>query len=673
MVMSTKTKNSVKVDEKKKKEGRGGKRTKKPWVASLVYKYGARRPVECYDEVCEQLAQAHFYRNKTVELEHERRVCVDADLLALPGSGKLRRIESQIKTKVAARGKLRDQLKLLHVQKRSKKARDPKVEAQIKALTSEINALYVVRKEERSRLFKTEEWKAGEERRKEEFGEKNRQHYNAAPGMSGTRGRIKREATKLRRGPPPHFKRWDGQDKISYQFSDGITLEEVMSGDDKRFRLVKVDGGIWEKGTAKARGKPPVDLSKIKTPDGRPHGMRLDEDGYPMRKLGNAWVLLRIHARDKKGKLRRGGHTPVWTKFPINYHRDLPENCVIKEVFLQRRKIGPDERWYFQVLLDEDTRKKAPDPRFATSGYVAIDVGWRLVPDDEKPCGFKSKDHDELQHATACPKKALRVVKWLGSDGRKGEIVLPARMLDAFLKVYDIQSIRKRKFNDMRSKLYGWMNPPKKGGGKKEREKRKGLPAWLWKRVKHMHAWHKAVRLVKVFFEWEKNRFAGDSAIFDALREWRVDDKHLFTYEAHLRDQTQNQRNTFYRQVISKLRQRYAVAFIEDIDLSILQKRKEPEEAHLEKEATRYYRKIACISKFREYLGERFQAVKVNPAGTSYICHNCGSPSFVGSAAIVHECSVCGNVCDRDDNACLHIMDRGLAILCKSRGRRSTA
>lgn len=630
----------------KKGKGRGGKREKKPkYIASYAYKYGARRPVEAEDIVNDQLFESHLYRNKTVEYERQRREEVTAQLLKLPGAGKLLKIERSIARHDKLIRKLRARKKLFHMHQRSKRARWPKIEAIIKQRVADRAVLYKDRKTERNKLFKSAQWKAGEAARKAAYDAKQRQLYKNCPvTTSGTKGRVKRDARKLKKGPPPRFKRWDGQNSLSLQIPGGVTLEQAFSGEHKHLRIILVEGGIWESGTAKARGKPPVDLSRVKYSE----NMRLDKDGYAMRKVGNAWVYMRVGSLDKEGKPKPGAHEPLWTKFPINYHRPLPTNTIIKEVYLQRKKIGTSERWFFHCILDEDTRERKVDPTLATSGYVAIDVGWRLVTRGGKGCGFNSKEHSALVHGSNCPQKALRVAYWLGSDGRSGEVLLSERMMCAYYKVHDNQSIRDNKFNAIRSDLHEWI---------KEQE---NVPQWLAESTHNMYLWHNPVRLVRVVFEWRENRFDGDEQMFKQLEDWRATDKHLLNYECHLRDQVLNQRKDIYRKFVAEMRRYYATVILEDINMTKLAARKKPEEAHLQKESARRNRSFAAISHLRGYFEEKMAVIKVNPAGTSATCSACGAPAFAGSADIEHECSNCGRIWDRDHNAAVNILNSGM-------------
>lgn len=286
------------------------------------------------------------------------------------------------------------------------------------------------------------------------------------------------------------------------------------------------------------------------------------------------------------------------------------------------------------------------------TGQVAIDVGWRLVKSNQPNCGFKYKKHDELQHATGCNQADLRVAYWRGSDGREGELRLPSRLVCAYYKAHDIHAIRDKKFNDALSALRNWA-------------KTIGVPDWLPDELTYSHAWRKHGRLFNLFKMWKTRRFVSDQEPFDALAEWARQSAHLLDYESNLREQVGNARKDLYRKFVSELSRSYKTMILEDIDLRNFAKRKEAEDSHLEVEAARKRRSLASISSMRGFIAERMDVIKVNPAGTSYICNNCGLPTFKGQSHTVLNCSACSTVTDRDSNAAKNILDRGLEKITK--------
>lgn len=65
------------------------------------------------------------------------------------------------------------------------------------------------------------------------------------------------------------------------------------------------------------------------------------------------------------------------------------------------------------------------------------------------------------------------------------------------------------------------------------------------------------------------------------------------------------------------------------------------------------------------------QLVKVNPRGTSQECSGCGIEARKGLSVRTHRCPSCGLVLDRDHNAALNVLQRGLTVLACERGTGS--
>ena len=133
-------------------------------------------------------------------------------------------------------------------------------------------------------------------------------------------------------------------------------------------------------------------------------------------------------------KLRVGsdGVKPIWAHVPFSLNREIPAACSIKWVKLFRNRIGSHDRWYLMFTVT------APDGTFAKPSAdstlsVGIDVGWRMVKD------------------------GLRVAFWTGSDGRKGELVIPTRDVSRWTFADDLKSTRDNQFNVFREALADWL------------------------------------------------------------------------------------------------------------------------------------------------------------------------------------------------------------------------
>jgi putative transposase-like DNA-binding protein len=641
---------------KPRKKAKRGKRTK---TSTMVYSYGAGPPTTNMELFNDELAAGHRLRNAMVNLKHKRRKRDEKALASLPGAASLTSLEQEIKSKKTLMLERRAEKKALHVKGRSKKVAAPELNKVIKILKSELKTLYKKRKELRVALFQSPAWKQGKESRKLWYNEKKGKLYHASDGYWCTKIRTQMEAELARKGPPPKFKRWTGEGKVVVQLQEdkGLLVEKMSDPNNKWLIITPVVGGVWVPGTHKKVWDPNELVSVISHDKGVPikkrvpikkqvtraeqmRSMHLGSDGRPMRDIGNARVKMRIGSDAE--------NNPLWCDFTIKMHRHLPPGNRIKWAWLQRTSVGSNERWEFQVTLEKFVGPATPDLKRAVDGFVAVDVGWRLNADStDRDCGFKSKEHEDFVHSTGCRQTGLRVAKWVGSDGSTGEIRLPKRWLCAYYKVHDLGSIRDKNFNQVVDALLRWA-------------KQNNVPEWMKERLHYAHSWRKPPKLIKLYRHWRDNRFPSDKGGYTALRSYYERDQHLYAYESHLRNQVNDSRADLYRTEVAKLSRLFKTVVLEDIDLATLAKHREPEDAHLEKDAARLHRTAACISSLRTFFKERMVVSKVNPAGTSYTCNGCGEASFKGNPALVLTCESCSRTWDRDENAARNILKLGI-------------
>ncbi|MCK4260263.1 MAG: transposase [Halanaerobiales bacterium] len=74
------------------------------------------------------------------------------------------------------------------------------------------------------------------------------------------------------------------------------------------------------------------------------------------------------------------------------------------------------------------------------------------------------------------------------------------------------------------------------------------------------------------------------------------------------------------------------------------------------------WNKLALYLEYKSKLyGKNF--VKINPKNTSQLCSSCGKPVEKGLSDRVHDCPFCGLVLDRDHNAAINILHKGLEMV----------
>jgi putative transposase len=138
----------------------------------------------------------------------------------------------------------------------------------------------------------------------------------------------------------------------------------------------------------------------------------------------------------------------------------------------------------------------------------------------------------------------------------------------------------------------------------------------------------------------------------------------------HAYQRSNNRRNNFAHQESRKLVNRFGLMVFEDLNIAAMQAN-----GH-----TVVNRGIADVAWGRFVQLALYKAayagracVLVNPKGTTQICSGCGEVVPKDLSVRVHECPYCRLTLDRDLNAALNVLARGLASLPAGRDRSHAA
>jgi len=259
-------------------------------------------------------------------------------------------------------------------------------------------------------------------------------------------------------------------------------------------------------------------------------------------------------------------------------------------------------------------------------GAVAIDIGWRKIPE------------------------GMRVAYWRGEDGRHGELVLSNYDMAGLRKPSEIRSHRDHDLDEMRPTLVSWLTAQPE------------LPPWLKEATTHIGLWRSHKRFAHLAREWRMHRFAGDDDVYQMLEAWRRHDHHLWEYESGQRSGALNHRLDLYRCFAKELSERYEVVVLEEKFLSKVARRPEAGVDEDEAKLPREQRQRAAVSELCIALRNAFcrdgDAVAVEAAGTTITCHICGALLDGDAAdAVVQHC-IAGHVWDQDHNACHNLLTR---------------
>lgn len=569
-------------------------------MTTLVYRYGLRAPTDNAELVGEQMRAAHRYRNTLVEIERGRRAA-QRDLLLRHGD--VAAMEE------AARAAVEVVVSATRMIKAHKAAgRTSKVPDDLRAALQEARAaratataaLFEARRSTREDPDVAIE-RAAIDERAADLRRSTRAHCGA---FWGTYLIIEDEDQAMRKMPlfkgrepnDPRFKFWRHEGAVSAQIQGGMFEDELL--DDTRLRICP---------------NPAADVKKTG------------------RRAGHQRMLhLRVGSDERRG--------PIWASWPMTMHRPLPPGCQIKRATVHRRRIGPRDEWYVTLTLEllADTA-----PRACRAGAVALDVGWRVLPDGR-----------------------IRVARWLGQDGASGEVTLDDAqqekpLADSLRKPEQLRAIRDRNFNEARGVFAAWL-----ASQSSQSSQSSPPPAWLLEATTTMLQWRSPARLAAVAVRWRAARWNGDEAGFAVLEAWRVQDKHLWLWETSQRTSSLRRRRIHYQRIAAKLAARYDCIVLEKFDKRAIAKRPDVLDTNASpNETARSNRQLVATSELESAFKNAFRGavVEVSAVDTTRTCNVCGVvEAFDAAANISNTCGTCHATWDQDDNAAANILQRHL-------------
>lgn len=380
-------------------------------------------------------------------------------------------------------------------------------------------------------------------------------------------------AIRTTKGGPPRFQSWTGE---------GLLAVQIQKGVQKTDTLYRIEDA----------------------PDPRTG-----------RRAGQRKVLwLRVSSDDGK---------PVWATFPLTLHRPLPARPVWVKVTRRRVANRYVYEAHFTVVISDPEREETD------RGVVAIDIGWRKMPD------------------------GMRVATWRGSDGEIGELELPTSIGERLGKADHIRSVRDTLKNEVQTKLVAMLPAIQDvavGASWSERQR---------KSIDKLASWKRQELFVRLFYAWKK---VSEPPEFFA--DWVKRDRHLWQYETGCRLGGLRHRDDIYRNFACRLASRYTDVVLEDIDLREIAEYDEGETEW--DKAAPSQRFIAGHSIFRTALRNAFASrggvtIEVPSADTTRVCGFCGYLNE-SQRSLMITCTGCGAQYDQDHNATKNILASGLLV-----------
>lgn len=334
-------------------------------------------------------------------------------------------------------------------------------------------------------------------------------------------------------------------------------------------------------------------------------------------------------------ELRKLDHRKAWHErdiyatFPMTVHREFPNDpsLMVKNVSIHFKPMAQKTEWEIQFSLERNSWK---EPREKTGVVVAMNPGWRLIDGD------------------------LRVCKWVDSDGKTGELRIPAKALAKWTKREDLRHTIDSNYNAMIGQLDMWLK------AKPE------IPEWLMKTVTDKNddriivsMWKSKQKMRRLVLRWRDNRFPGDEWIFGILQQWRAQHDHLWEWEANNGERGADLRKDLYNCFAKEMAASYDTVIFDDTDRKLLARRLPANSNDPDIMAQRQQMRIAATGLLVAKVTNAFaSAAPIPPANITVTCHHCGSneSADMDPSKVMHECQACGAKYDIDENACMNLL-----------------
>lgn len=569
-----------------------------------VYKYGVLAPNVNADLVFNQMRNAHKYHNKLIDIERGRRFFTRLVTREFDQNVKL--LEAKVKEADELELKIAKEIKSQHSQMRSRFS--------TKTDKDDLKVARTNKKELKKQLFEARKLAKQDpyiisalSMINDSANESVKFERERCSVFWGTYLLVEDAVSASRKMPlydgekdnDPKFVRWDNTGTIGVQI-------QRSKNDDGTISLGLNCNAIYGNST----------FIKINPVDEKAfHSLSRSE----RRKNQKTTLHIRVGS-DKSMK-------PIWASFPMIMHRPLPDGGVIKTVSIHKKRYGTREEWTVCFTIDMSNVR---ENSINTSGAVALDIGWREMKDINGKTTY------------------FRLGKTRDDKNNLAEVNLPISIIDGIKKARELKSLRDDKFNLIKNDLLVFIS-----------KNESILPDWFKKETKTLSNWKSSVRLSKLVKIWSNNRFTDDNGIFgesgkwdkinkimidgSGLEGWRYHDFHLETWEGNQRTKAIRRRKEFYRIKASEFAKQYKTLVLEDFNISDVSKKAEPDEKE-DLQKVRSNKTLAAPSELRIALINAFginNIIKIDPKGTSYICHVCSSKENLDSSTHIHTCYNC--------------------------------
>jgi hypothetical protein len=309
--------------------------------------------------------------------------------------------------------------------------------------------------------------------------------------------------------------------------------------------------------------------------------------------------------------------------FPVILHRPLPDDAVLQELTVKRRKNGNGFEWSVTLQF----RKSLEAAEHTSPLTCGINLGWKVT------------------------RQGIRVATVQDSLGKTEHITLPPSIQQ---RLDYVDKELKPQVDTLTNENIAWIKQVWMDGLPGELQDSYQRIRQTPKNSLHPNQFARAV------IAWRQVPGFKPALLEEAERR-RKQVKRIMQEEATLRTKTINCRRDFYQKLTKRLAEKYSVMTLDKMDLAQLAKRER--EGGLPSDLTdraKRNRVVAALSELREWLGKQaaktgaqvvYQAIK-----STYTCSLCGA-DIPEQDTLQLLCEECVAVIDRDKNAATNLLN----------------
>lgn len=572
------------------------KRQSNGQIASRVYSYGTVppriAPVINEDQALDQLRLANRLWNVLVAIERAR-VARYLKIMRDEEQGRIDTLKESISGAI-------QEIKARRQAARKHKGVDVSdLQSVIEEARSELRPLIAGRKA--TAAARHDERRVDLTANTERAGRRIKRARQAAAGLGlywGTYNEVVQRADAGRKhGGQLHFRGFRGGGTLTAQVMGGAGIDECLG---EKHRVFQIGPAPDPKEVEIARETNRKALETWRTTGRREFSRVPKKPRYARVRIGSK------EARE-----------PIWLEIPIVYARELPVAADIRSVSVSRRVDGG--RLTSQLNVTVNLAKK-PEK---TGPAVAIDIGWRLLPE------------------------GVRVAYWEDETGQHGQVLVPLADIGRAEKVCELRSLCDKLRDDFLPPLVAWLD------GQELAEE--------WKvKSSHLAQWRSGDRLAALIRWWGDHRLPGDPEAYEEARWWRKRHLHLSNWWRNQQESSRLRIREQYRVFAAGIAKNYGTVILEDFDLREVSELPAPEN---EKAAPRnHYRQIVSPSVFRLVLmnacqREGVSILKREAQYTTRLHEACGyAGKWDAAVSVIHRCDGCGTMFDQDENAARNLL-----------------